>query len=1682
LKLRRFLWPARPVSYAKPVLLRFEQLEDRTAPASYFTLQNPGPLFTQEGEVVSLHLNEYLQYTQPPPETAGSIAFTASGLPPGLTLDALSGVITGSPDYSIAHPDQSSVDFTITLTASDGTESHSVTFTWTILDAPDAANNPSGPPDSPTSDGTLLSGSNSNPDSATTQTSSSSTSNDQSGLSNSSTDNSSVVTQDSTSTTQNSPTDGGGPSSDNSNYGSHISDDSWFQLDTDSNLSDSWIDPHLLSDPEFDGSFPDITQPPSMPDDVAQQFQQLQNSADVFTAWLQALDNDPTFANAPVTNANQPATVAYQLAQFSGSYQRSYTVQLTADNATAYFETTISSSISVSNSDGATSVSETGTVTYTAWLRVQDEYVFHYDHVGYEYTYQVSPTNSSYTIMPLGSAGDSWFETATTNLNSYNWSKQTLQDQVTYTGSGSFAATNGRTYFYSFGLNQSWNAVWQPQPAGSETPSENGAEQNPNTLIYTITANGNFTGQYTISDQSANVPSPQLPPVENLPDDFFRDVATGTSYLESFYRSYSQNTVYTVRYTPPTPETLQKFQITNDSNYQGKYAYRYYATGRSSSSQTDSNGANVREVSAWLTDYQTQSNYRGSISGNITWVGDHLDSATYSSAHHEEGQLLRNRYYSVSIYHKDYPHYSWDSRYITDEDRAGNYTQDVNYNGSWDSTGQPLELTVTSSGNSQLNTQGSTVYVGIWSRWNTPQGFAPGRTTTSWLRTTDSHSQSKNQYHFSSAPLTQTYHLRQKTEVSGTDTELQYLLETHQVWDNSANYSYSSRTYNSAAWEDHTQQDGQLDASGKLIGGTYKQDRSRNPSWDNKYWWEITRTNQPKEYTFTTDVGNGTQWSKESRDYQGPDQYTGSKIEHSWSSQKVTNYTWLIGSYTQDSITYTVNNRYRSTEDTESTTRGEFTLSNGDRSGTFNSYTEVNANNAYRKLQTSSDPVNNASGSYFERGSGNNQYQDTIHGVIYSGNSGQYSRTVFSSDDSSSGYLLQARGQYTDSQGGTVSWSYRESTAPETQTSIDQPKYTKAKVTTTFTSTDGWSWTEVSRSFETDTNEQVYAKGAVREHSEYWAPDGSTHSSSTSITEVRYFEKDSRKTTGNPDNFTFEHNYQRNKSRTEILDTIHETFEPLYPTSNHHRSYFFTKENLTDNRKGTTQQGNTYFSSIFMEEIQETWHNYDWNYSDPERIQESHYRGFNSHRINRQGDSNSSTGEETIESSVRWWGKDIYLPNSVSSYGDPNRLTTTKEVYSLRWEGENLVERVRTYPTWRDQVAQGFYYFLTGNYGQAFQTFAGLAEQAIDYFAEVTAYYGQRALEFGAGLLSGLTAGLSDRVIGYFSPETLEQLQQSSWYQAGAITGTVVAIAAAFVNPCSLAASGSALLRFAGSAYRVWQGVEAIGNAINAIDAYKQGDYFGAALHGAGAIFGVAQALRACFTAGTKLLTPHGPKAIETFQVGDEILTRLEWEPDAPVLVSQVEARFENVARIWHLHLASGQVIRTTAEHPFYVDGRGWVPAGELRPGDLLVSHDGQRVAVAELYDTGTYERVYNLAIRSFHTYFVCDETWPFSIWAHNRYKVSQSVEDYARRGKTKNFSAWFETEGEARALAMRKLGPDPVKVGPGKLRSRDGRWQYRAKPGDLAEKHVHLELLDPRTGEVLVNWHLRFRLFRGEY
>ncbi len=147
-----------------------------------------------------------------------------------------------------------------------------------------------------------------------------------------------------------------------------------------------------------------------------------------------------------------------------------------------------------------------------------------------------------------------------------------------------------------------------------------------------------------------------------------------------------------------------------------------------------------------------------------------------------------------------------------------------------------------------------------------------------------------------------------------------------------------------------------------------------------------------------------------------------------------------------------------------------------------------------------------------------------------------------------------------------------------------------------------------------------------------------------------------------------------------------------------------------------------------------------------------------------------------------------------------------------------------------------------------------------------------------------------------------------------------------------------------------------------------------------------------CFVAGTPVLTPSGAKRIEEFKAGDEILSRPEDQPDAPVRTSVVEKLFELSAPVLQIGLG-GRIIETTAEHPFFVAEKGWVPAENLEVGDLLVGHDDKLTRLDSLRVTERYEAVYNLRVAEDHTYFVGDDDWGFSVWVHNAYSIRRATD-----------------------------------------------------------------------------------------
>ncbi|MBA4192718.1 MAG: hypothetical protein C0467_32530, partial [Planctomycetaceae bacterium] len=247
---------------------------------------------------------------------------------------------------------------------------------------------------------------------------------------------------------------------------------------------------------------------------------------------------------------------------------------------------------------------------------------------------------------------------------------------------------------------------------------------------------------------------------------------------------------------------------------------------------------------------------------------------------------------------------------------------------------------------------------------------------------------------------------------------------------------------------------------------------------------------------------------------------------------------------------------------------------------------------------------------------------------------------------------------------------------------------------------------------------------------------------------------------------------------------------------------------------------------------------------------------------------------------------------------------------------------------------------------------------------------------FFAGMADVLTAGISTKARAAIWGQSATQNHQGAYFEAGQYTGIAISLVGGVLSPCGLSTGYKV-------AYKGWQGVQVVGHGVNTIESIIKGNYLEGGLNALGMFGSLASFLKACFVAGTPIRTPGGSMAIEQLQVGDLVLSRDEFDPAGPLEYKVVEELFVRFAPVLNLH-AGGRIIGTTAEHPFWVEGKGWTNAIDLRIDDVLVSHDGQQITVEGVADSGRIQTVYNFRVADFHTYFVgCDE-WGFSIWAHN--------------------------------------------------------------------------------------------------
>ena len=154
----------------------------------------------------------------------------------------------------------------------------------------------------------------------------------------------------------------------------------------------------------------------------------------------------------------------------------------------------------------------------------------------------------------------------------------------------------------------------------------------------------------------------------------------------------------------------------------------------------------------------------------------------------------------------------------------------------------------------------------------------------------------------------------------------------------------------------------------------------------------------------------------------------------------------------------------------------------------------------------------------------------------------------------------------------------------------------------------------------------------------------------------------------------------------------------------------------------------------------------------------------------------------------------------------------------------------------------------------------------------------------------------------------------------------------------------------------------------------------------------------ACFVAGTLIKTREGSKYIEDIRCGDYVLAQ---DPDTGEVAYKevVETFVRETDRT--VHVKAGEVeIETTREHPFWVEGKGFVQAGNLQCGDAL-----RLATVEEAKVEGVWEEVqdkkvpvYNFEVADYHTYFVSE----LGVLVHNTCSGINYLEQLDKFSKNK--------------------------------------------------------------------------------
>ena len=123
-----------------------------------------------------------------------------------------------------------------------------------------------------------------------------------------------------------------------------------------------------------------------------------------------------------------------------------------------------------------------------------------------------------------------------------------------------------------------------------------------------------------------------------------------------------------------------------------------------------------------------------------------------------------------------------------------------------------------------------------------------------------------------------------------------------------------------------------------------------------------------------------------------------------------------------------------------------------------------------------------------------------------------------------------------------------------------------------------------------------------------------------------------------------------------------------------------------------------------------------------------------------------------------------------------------------------------------------------------------------------------------------------------------------------------------------------------------------------------------------------------CLVAGTPIWTDRGPIAVEKIQLGDRVLSK-DVETGELCYKPVLQTTMRQPTSVLSIQVEDEAIVASPG-HQFWVSGEGWTKTWQLSSQMPMHTVTGMR-RIVSIEDQGRKEKVYNLVVGDFHTYFV---------------------------------------------------------------------------------------------------------------